>query len=178
MGEQTSDPVVVVAVVVDDDRIRSHVAGVLGEQSSYECREIDPGAVPDVDWAGVDVLVLDWNLPAYRRDAVVGVVRKSGADVGIFAVFTGVPESDPIGNGADHELQLPVDEDTFLTELRVTCLQQRYSTELAEVARAIAETDGDRGDAIDRAIARADETLTELSDHVSYVDLFRRLLEE
>lgn len=173
-----SDPAVSVAVLHTDPETRERFASWLAQRDVYEFRPVGVESAADTDWSDVDVLLLDWSLTPDERTALVEWVGADDSSTAVLAVFEGVPETDPIANGADHVLQLPTAEETFLTELRIVLLQQRYDQDFVDLVGAIARSETGSGDEVDRVIARADDTLDELSDHLSYVDIFRRLIDE
>jgi hypothetical protein len=173
-----SAPRVRVAIVNSDVSTQERFVNWLREREVYDPVPMTLQEAADADWKDVSIVIFDWDVDVEIRTAIVSTIENTAPSTGILAVFEGVPESDPLVSGADHAIQMPTDSEVFITELRVVALQQRYDQEFTDLARTIARAKGEEDADIDRAIAEADETLEELSNHLSFVDLFRRLIDE
>lgn len=146
-----------VAIVDDPARARS----LVGELPEYDATAVEPPTegFPDE----YDVVVVDWDRPVADRVAA-DRERRSWA---VVAVVDGVPDRDPVGEGADGLAVRPVRPDSLRRVIDRVALQRAY---LGCVNEATVDALPDDWH------AAADDVLAALSDDLSYEELFRRLL--
>lgn len=145
-----------VAIVDDLDRARA----LAGDLSGYDASALEP---PAPEHPGeFDVVVVDWATPAADRLAADRDTR-SWAVIG---VVDSVPETDPIGAGADGLVVRPVDADDLRATIDRVAVQRAY----------LGAVRGAAGDDPEEWRAPADDLLDALRDELTAEELFRRLL--
>lgn len=146
-----------VAIVDDPDQACSLVE----ELSGYDASAVEPSAFERP--GEYDVVVVDWTEPVAGSVAADRGTR-SWATI---ALVDDVPETDPVGAGADEHLVRPVDPDELRETIDRVAVQRAY---LGAVRTAA--SDGGPED----WRAAADDLLDALSDDLTAAELFRRLL--
>ena len=146
-----------VAIVDDPDRARA----LAEDLSGYDASAQEPSALETP--GEFDVVVVDWAAPVAGRLAADRDTRSWA----VIAVVEGVPETDPVGAGADGLVVRPVDADALRATIDRVAVQRAY---LGAVRGAAA--DDSPGD----WRAAADDLLDALHDELTAEELFRRLL--
>jgi len=170
-----------VVLIIEDDRdLADYFTEVLA--TDYTVRTAYDGFEGLVRYdAGVDVVLLDRNLPVLQGQTVLEHLREHGHPCRIVMVTGVTPGTDILDMGIDDYLEKPVTKDRLLETVEVMLSLSSYDKELATLytlsnklaalrqAHPIEELEQDESyrtlrDRIDRQIKRVDQVYAEMDD--------------
>lgn len=147
----------------------------LGDSYSLSHRVLDtPLVLPDPG----AICLLEWDVaPETRTIALDQLTTADPPPPEVVALVDGVPQTDPIAAGAD--LYVSPTSASVRTAVRTSHLQHQYDATLCEVTALLGgEMEAVDPVSLETAITHADVALSKLAEELTYVDIFRQLIEE